>query len=1120
MNSSVVDDGDYASPQRVVDSGGGYLPGDYIVPDLPGFEASADLGNVLGRPVRLRQGEVRAADPKNLHTGGKEYKRGYGLVHIHDARGRQLIPDYVPGDPAENITRFAYFMANSFDRAFEDAGRLVLWSRDKKAGMVLQEAGPKDDRFLSVVSIVPMDIPRGKAVGNARSQAFDEAQLFGAPSSPAPDTSLPGTLAALGNRTAKVILNERGELVNAPAPGPKVETRKRRRIVAPGDADRASPPRRNAFPTGFDIPEDSALSGAWRTLVFKFQDVFDSLEVVQKAAGGALPEDQDAYLAETVYRGRVGALIEDFNADHVKPILDIMHKHGLDIAEVDRYLQGRHVHLDKVNAYLASINLERATEGQDVSALSGMTDAEAADIMANETPALKEIGRRVDEITKMRRELLVDSGLETQSTVDAWENAYQHYVPLHRDEEGETNLPRKGKGFDTRGKEKRRAGSKRKVTNVLAHIMAQHEATIIRAEKAEVARALLNFVENHPNPDLWEVNPVDYAPRFDADGMVSFAPDPSYALADNVLAVRVDGQDYHIRFNTQNTHAARIVFAMKNLGAQESGVLVNQLGKLNRWLAMVNTSLNPEFTVVNFLRDVQTAGYNLSNTEVDNLKWAILKDIGKAARGIHSAELGKGNHAWSQYYREFRDAGGKTGWLQSYENIDDRRADLERQLKMMRPGAGRSVARGLRAVVEFVEKENTVIENAVRLSAFVHARKAGLSTAKAAALAKELTVNFNRKGEYGPMLNSLYLFYNAAIQGTARIFMAMARSQKARILAGATVAFASALDILNRALSDDDDDGVPFYDKIPNHIKDRNLIIMLPDTGGEYLKIALPWGYNVLHVMGQEMAAAAMQKGYDPGKSALRVLVATLEAFNPVSVGGSWTQWVAPTALDPVAMVGENKAWTGRPLFPEDKFAEYETPDAYKFWPSAREGSKWVAAQLNEITGGDKYEKGAVDISPETIDLYLDMATGGMGRFLMDSVSTPWKAATEGSDAVELRTVPFLRKVYGEPESSRARMQYFERRQELKMIEDKLAAAEDDPVALDRLDAKHKGRVMLIEDGTLEAADAQIKLLRKEKKALQAEGSDAATKAEIKAIDAMIQSVQMDFNRAYNEATQ
>ena len=48
-------------------------------------------------------------------------------------------------------------------------------------------------------------------------------------------------------------------------------------------------------------------------------------------------------------------------------------------------------------------------------------------------------------------------------------------------------------------------------------------------------------------------------------------------------------------------------------------------------------------------------------------------------------------------------------------------------------------------------------------AAGVEARKAGAPRANAATLAKDLTVNFNRKGEINPDLNLLWLFFNAAL---------------------------------------------------------------------------------------------------------------------------------------------------------------------------------------------------------------------------------------------------------------------------------------------------------------------------------------------------------------------
>jgi hypothetical protein len=96
-------------------------------------------------------------------------------------------------------------------------------------------------------------------------------------------------------------------------------------------------------------------------------------------------------------------------------------------------------------------------------------------------------------------------------------------------------------------------------------------------------------------------------------------------------------------------------------------------------------------------------------------------------------------------------------------------------------------------------------------------------------MAKEVTVDFNRRGEWGTAMNAMYLFYNASIQGSARMLRAMLdpRNKRLRKLVAGTVAFAAAQDVLNRTASSigDDDDERSDYDRIPDHVKDRNLII-------------------------------------------------------------------------------------------------------------------------------------------------------------------------------------------------------------------------------------------------------------------------------------------------------
>ena len=82
-------------------------------------------------------------------------------------------------------------------------------------------------------------------------------------------------------------------------------------------------------------------------------------------------------------------------------------------------------------------------------------------------------------------------------------------------------------------------------------------------------------------------------------------------------------------------------------------------------------------------------------------------------------------------------------------------------------------------IYEWVQDWNTAVENGIRLSTYRHLRESGVSKLKAANAAKNLTVNFNRKGDAGQIFNAMYLFFNVSVQGSTRVFQA-AKNKKAR----------------------------------------------------------------------------------------------------------------------------------------------------------------------------------------------------------------------------------------------------------------------------------------------------------------------------------------------------
>jgi hypothetical protein len=859
------------------------------------------------------------------------------------------------------------------------------------------------------------------------------------------------------------------------------------------------------------IAQPGMLQRAWDEFIYQAQDRFHYLNKTQIEAArrdrAELPESQDGYLAELRYHSMAAAKIDDVEKNHVNPLTKLMSENNIDVEQAAEYLHARHA--PEANEVLKRRNPDR----KDNESLSGMTDDEAYRIVNRiengpKAEFYKEIARRIDTIVEETRDILVDNGLEKRETVEAWKKTYKFYVPLMREGKGEA-MPRRGRGFEVRGGQKIRAGSTREVVNILANVVAQHEATIVRAEKVKVERAFLEFAKTHDGP--WKIDVPEKVASFDADGLIQYRANPiGYMLADNVLAVRVDGKDHHITFDKSDLDGMKILSAMKNLDAADMGGITRAVAKISRWLAIVNTSLNPEFIISNFARDIQTAAYNMSDSEADAVRMKAIRQVGSAFKGIRDFQADRMDTEWAGWFNRFRNAGAQTGWMQSYETIRDREKALIKKIEDMKPGKIRSVKRGLTAAYEHISNMNTAVENAVRLSVFKNLIEAGVPESKSARIAKELTVNFNRRGNWGPALNAFYLFYNASIQGSARIIVAGAKSRKVRMLMGATVVFAAALDILNRVIGGDDDDGENRYDKIAPWIKDRNLIVMLPGLKG-HLQIPLPWGYNVFHVMGQAAGEVLTKKNNKATKSALRVGGAIVSAFNPVGGESSLLQTITPTILDPYVQWTENKDWSGRKIRPDaNPFSP--KPDSQKYWSSVRAPSKWITDQLNTLTGGDKVRPGKIDFSPEAIDLTIDTITGGAGKFVANLISTPIKYA-KGED-VESYEIPFLRRLYGKAGKQALTQQYYENMDAVRLVDRQLSHYKNDPAKVRGIVKEYNAEVRMI--SRMKATQKAMKDLKDQREAAEKIKDPEVRKAREKKIEEVTQKIMNGFNRYYN----
>jgi hypothetical protein len=314
-----------------------------------------------------------------------------------------------------------------------------------------------------------------------------------------------------------------------------------------------------------------------------------------------------------------------------------------------------------------------------------------------------------------------------------------------------------------------------------------------------------------------------------------------------------------------------------------------------------------------------------------------------------------------------------------------------------------------KGVLDWLSDYNLTMENAMRLAVFKSGVDAGMSDEKAASIAKNITVNFNKKGQITAQAGALFAFFNASVQGTARLletvfepgkFGVLSATGKKIVAGGITLGVVQAVAL---ALGGFDDDEPPEFVKV------KNLLIPAPGTDKGYLSIPMPLGFHVLPAFGR-LATEALIYG-NPGKKSYDFLSAMLDSFSPTGASSSLLQTIAPTVADPLVALGENKDWTGKPIYREDFNKLHPTPGHSRAKDSASVWSRFLSEAINYATGGSDYTPGAFSPSPDSLDFLIGQLTGGIGRETTKIGSTLDSALT-GED-LPLYKVPLLGRFVG-----------------------------------------------------------------------------------------------------------
>jgi hypothetical protein len=762
--------------------------------------------------------------------------------------------------------------------------------------------------------------------------------------------------------------------------------------------------------TPIELPPET-LYGYLRTRV---QDSAYRLGLVQKGItkrGGKISDEANAYMQREAYIGKAASHIGAFEqklgmvAGNKTGLLMRARKDGITVEMLDEYVRAKAAKAR--NAKVASLTGGKVADGG-----SGLTNKQADEILDKykDNSKIEEYAKEFRDVAiNPRLQVLKEAGILTDDQITLITKGEPDYVPFKVEEFSRPQGGGKGFSVQSSGLKGIKGSARTDRTNAVMQSVTDYQEAVIRAEKNKSLQSLAKMIRENPDSTLWEIKGVTYTPQYNKYGELQF-------LRKNPINERTsveffeNGKAFEIRFHDE---ALARVFTEQGVTRPIPGLI-----KINNYLRAVNTVINPEFMITNAIRDAQTAMVIAGGEKGVLVAAKMLKDYPSASKGIWQAVRKESNTGWSKIYNEMVENGGRTGWFDLKEVGETTRRTSKLVARYNSTKTSDALMRAVDSTGKLISDANEVFEMSIRTSAYKQLVDGGMSKVAAANYAKNMTVNFNKKGNWGMFLNSAYLFANAGIQGGARLLMAMKYPKVRRITYG-IVGSAYALNELNMKINPEG------YERVQDFEKERNLIVMLPLDGnkydlpgisgdpanGYYFKMPLPYGFNVFKVAG-DIAYDTVNKKKTSAEAIKTMLMAIDASFNPLS-SGTATQFISPTVLDPFVASWENKNWFGAPIMPEQPAFAPAVRDSDRYFSGARDLSVGTAQFFNRLTGGNEVTAGAVDISPETIDHVIDTLGGGLGNFLAQFVDGSVRAVK--GDIPTLDEMPFIRKLIDTP---------------------------------------------------------------------------------------------------------
>lgn len=514
---------------------------------------------------------------------------------------------------------------------------------------------------------------------------------------------------------------------------------------------------------------------------------------------------------------------------------------------------------------------------------------------------------------------------------------------------------------------------------------------------------------------------------------------------EHTVTVKRNGKEYNIYING-NPRAAQAVNGLTNPETM-NGFWARLAQMVKNFMSRAFTSMNPAFIGVNLTRDLiwsataiavkEDAAY--SKLYRNNLATSLAKAQLPILLSKFKAGTLDMNNDVERYFNEFMLNGGETGFTQ-INTVDDYKRSIKRFVKEAQKGVG-ITKRGWRAFWNGVEFLNRSAEDTTRFMTYMTSRQMGRSVAKSIWDAKEVTVNFNKKGSGGMgarFMNFAYIFFNAAVQSVANFGKLMYHHPgKTMAALGVYSGLGMLMPLLNAAMiaamGGDEED----YWSLPDWVRRNNIVIFAPWTDEGFITIPLPHELRPFYGMGE--AAYSALVGKQEVEDAIGDVALGFSGLLPVDFTGNAGSVVVnftPTFVQPFAQLMANTDYFGKPIYKDNGFNELdpEWTKAYKGTNSALvAATKW----LNELTGGDEVKSGVIDWNPAQIEHLIESYTGGLGKTankFLKTLSMLWD-----DDMREWKNVPafssFYQKADERTEDRRLNEAYYKALDEAELVQ-------------------------------------------------------------------------------------